>query len=358
MRILFVIRDMVSGGAGKQLAMTANALSRKGHEVFIYSYVGGENSHYIDSSVKYIAQKPVPKTKTSEYFYSIFNIRKQLKNVKPDVAISWRCNAGCFTVIAALGTKIKTIFSQRTDPYMETSAALKLSAFVAGFSDGGVFQLESVRKYFKRLYRKSIVIHNPIDVGKVCYNPIPYDERPNKIAYVGRMVLSQKRQDVMLAAFGIFLESCPDFVLHFYGDGRDIEQIKIMAKELNVSKSVIFHGAVENVPDLIRDAKILVLTSDYEGIPNVVLEAFSVGVPVVSTDSSPGGARLLIEDGKNGFLAPVGDAKTIAKKMSEVVKNDKIAERFINQGRVRIADFEPDKIFDGWNDYLLSFKRK
>ena len=132
----------------------------------------------------------------------------------------------------------------------------------------------------------------------------------------------------------------------------DFDLVKKMAVEKGVSNNVVFHGAVRNIPEVIKDAKILVLTSDYEGIPNVILEALVAGVPVVSTDCSPGGARVLIDDGENGFLAPVGDAKELASKMSDVVGDEELAEKFIANGRVKLKDFTPNVVFQQWNEYL------
>lgn len=352
MKVLFVIRDMVNGGAGKQLALTANALSQKGHEVFVYSYYGGENQHKLLPSVRFIAQNPVPKTKLKEYLLTSINIRKQIKQLHPDIAISWRCNAGCFTKIASLGLSVKTIFSERTDPYTETSIALKISAYIASFSNGGVFQTEAVRKYYRRLYSKSVVIHNPFD-GMLEKQTFPdYESRKKEIVHIARMVISHKRQDIMLQAFKIFLKNHSGYTLSFYGDGVDLNRVQSMAKEMGIENSVIFHGDVIGAAKKIGTAKLLVLTSDYEGIPNVIMEAFAMGVPVVSTDCSPGGARILIEDSVNGYIAPVGDSTTIARKMSQIVDCKKIAEDFITNSCKKLKLFDPDMIFQKWNTYI------
>lgn len=352
MRILFVIRDMITGGAGKQLALTANALAARGHEVSVYTYYGGPLQHRLDENVEYIAQTPVPANKIAEYILSPIHIRKKIKEIKPDIAISWRCNAGCFTVLASLGLKVKTVFSERTDPYTETSFFLKISSFICGFSDGGVFQLERVRQYYKRLYDKSVVIHNPIDEKIKVQNPICFSERKKMIVHVGRMMLPHKRQDVMLDAFDIFCQKFPEYTLHFFGEGRDFEEVKRMSAEKKLTERVVFHGAVSNIPEIIKEAKILVLTSDYEGIPNVILEAFAAGVPVVSTDCSPGGAKLLLGNNENGLLVPVGNAKKIAEKMQYIVENDAEAQSFISKAQTKLKEFEPEKIFAKWNAYL------
>ena len=352
MKILFVIRDMVVGGAGRQLALTANALSDKGFCVEIFAYCGGPLEHRLNCGVHFISQNPVPRGKITEYFLAPFNIRKRIKLSKPDIVISWRNNAGCFSVLASIGLKVKTIYSERTDPYSETSVALKISSWICGFSDGGIFQLERVRRYYKRLYDKSVVICNPVDSDMLKQNFIPYSEHRKNIVHVGRMVLSQKRQDVMIDAFKLFLEKFPNYELHFYGDGCDFEFVKQLAKDREIFDSVVFHGSVNDVTREIKDAKMLVLTSDYEGIPNVVLEAFSVGVPVVSTDCSPGGAKLLIGDDECGLLASVGNAYDVANKMMCVVENAENTELLISRGFSKLKDFSPEVIFSRLQKYL------
>lgn len=344
---------MVIGGAGKQLALTANALSQKGHKVFIYSYFGGENKHLLESNVTYIAQEPIPNSKLKEYLFAIPHIRKQMKAIKPDIAISWRCNAGCFTVLAALGLPLKTIFSERSDPYTETSLALKISAFFCNFSNAGVFQTEAVQNYYRRLTKRSTVIHNPFDPKIGNHEIVPIQNRKKEIVHIARMMIVQKRQDVMLMAFKIFSQKHPDYILSFYGDGLDFDQVRNHAKALQIEEKVIFHGDVVGAANKIGNAQMLVLTSDYEGIPNVVMEAFAMGVPVVSTDCSPGGARVLINDGENGFIVPRGDSEAIAKKMDVIAEDEEIFKRFILNSKEKLLKFKPNTIFDKWNNYLL-----
>lgn len=352
MKILFVIRDMFVGGAGKQLALTANALADYGYNVFIYSYYGLELNQTLNDSVKFITPKSLQKNKFAEYIGAILNIRKQIKKIKPDILISWRSNAGCFSKLASLGLNVKTVFSERTDPYTETSFILKISAFICNFSDGGVFQTEAARQYYKRLLSRSVVIPNPINLDTNNLILAPFKKRKNEIVHIARMRISQKRQDVMLEAFKFFLEHHPDYILSFYGDGVDFINVQNMAQDLGIAKSVKFHGVVSNAIEKISGAKLLVLTSDYEGIPNVILEAFAASVPVVSTDCSPGGARVLIDEGDNGFIASVGNAKIIAEKMAMVVDDVNLAEKFITNGKIKLKEFAPKVIFEKWNEYL------
>lgn len=358
MKILFVVRTLGEGGASKQLAMTANALASFGHDVSIFSYYSNAPFQKLNETIKYIPQKKLSSSKLSEYLFSAFRVRRVIKEEHPDVVVGWRCNAGCFSVLAAIGLKCKVVFSERTDPYMEKSLALKISAWICGFSDGGVFQLEAVRKYYKSLYSKSVVIPNPIDYKfDRDDRKIDYEKRPLKIAFVGRMFMPQKRQDVALSAFEIFLKDFPDFELHFYGDGQDLSKVKAIVSEKKLEKKVFLHGIIKNITDEIRNARMLLLTSDYEGIPNVILEAFAAGVPVVSTDCSPGGAKFLIGDDENGLLAPVRSPVAIAEKMKEVASDEDAAKKMIVNGRKKLSSFAPHEIFRKWEDFLLDTVR-
>lgn len=356
MRILFIVRSIGYGGASKQLALTANAMSRYGHDVAIYSYNWSELQQTLDDSVQYIPEQNIVNNSKMEYIVTPFKIRKVVKQYKPDVVVSWRANAGCMAVLACLGLGVKTVFSERTDPYMETNWMLKIATKIADLSDGGVFQTQRAMEFYKRLAQKSIVIPNPINPDLKTTKLIPLEERNKDVAYVGRFFIQQKRQDIMLRAWAIIHKALPDYKLSFYGDGDGFETIKAEASKMGLSDSVIFHGSVKGVVDYVKKSRILVMSSDYEGIPNTIIEAFTAGTPVVTTDCSPGGARVLIDDSVNGFIVPIRDYEAIAQKTIEVINNDALSESFITKGRAKLSEFAPDRIFEKWNEYLTQIK--
>lgn len=351
MRILFIVRSLGCGGASKQLSLTAEALANRGHEVYVYTY----NSDYTElsfSKVIFIPEKNITKSSLKEYIYSPIRVRQQVKKLHPDIVISWRANAGCFCTLACIGLRVKHVFSERTDPYMETSFALKIATKICDQADYGVFQTEGAQHYYKRLSQgRSIVIPNPIFLNQKI-NLIPYNERRNEIAFVGRCFLKQKRQDILLKAFNIVIKKHPEMQLIIYGGDFDIEKIKKMAIDMGLQEHVTFAGSVNDILNKTKYARILALSSDYEGIPNVLLEAMSVGVPVVSTDTSPGGVRVIINNGVNGYIVPRGDYKELAEKIIKVLNEPSVAEKFIQNGFINIQRFNPDVIFEQWNQYI------
>ena len=108
--------------------------------------------------------------------------------------------------------------------------------------------------------------------------------------------------------------------------------------------------------DTARDGMFLI-TSDFEGISNSLLEAMAVGLPCVSTDHTPGGARLLITDHENGLLAPVADSEKLAQAMCEFAENPELAERCGEKAKDVVNRFAPEKIIDQWEQYCLEMKR-
>lgn len=351
MRILFIVRSLGYGGASKQLVLTAEALAERGHEVYVYSY-NADHSDLQFSKVVFIPERNMEKSSLKEYISSPIRIRKQIKRLNPDIVISWRANAGCFCTLACLGLKVKHVFSERTDPYMETNLLLKVATKICDYADNGVFQTEGAKRYYKRLDKsRSTVIPNPIIFNHEV-KLVPYNERRNEIAFVGRCFLKQKRQDIMLKAFKIVLETHPEMHLKFYGGDFDIEKIKCMVSDMELQEHVTFAGPVNDVLNKIKYARVLALSSDYEGIPNVLLEAMSVGVPVVSTDTSPGGVRVVVNDGENGYIVPRGDYKKLAEKILMVLNKKDIAEKFVQNGFANIKRFNPELIFEQWNRYL------
>ena len=138
MNILFVVRGLgAHDGASKQMVLTANQLSSKGYNVFVHTLVIDERHKLLKSDIKYIPPKLKLKLRQLQWFTFPFVIRKIAKDNNIDVIISWRTNAGSYSTLATLGTNIKTIFCERSDPYMEPSNIHAITTYLASLSTGG-----------------------------------------------------------------------------------------------------------------------------------------------------------------------------------------------------------------------------
>ena len=111
-------------------------------------------------------------------------------------------------------------------------------------------------------------------------------------------------------------------------------------------------GAKEEIQEYIKDASLFVLSSDYEGIPNALIEAMAIGLPCVSTDCSPGGARELIVNGKDGFIVPCGDAQKLADAIRKMINDKSLARECGTNARQICQRTAVWKISEEWMTYI------
>lgn len=183
---------------------------------------------------------------------------------------------------------------------------------------------------------KVIVIGNPLVNGRIkSLSLIPVDDsqilnltRPIIIS-VGRLVY-QKNFDQLIRSFAILKKSVSDANLLLLGEGILKDQLVELTKELNVSDCVHFLGFVENPYKYLRFSDVFVLSSLFEGFGNVLVEALSLGLPIVSTDCS-GGPHEILDNGKYGMLVPVNDEIAMAEAIIETLKSKVDSELLIRR---------------------------
>ena len=229
-----------------------------------------------------------------------------------------------YTSVALRDTKIPVIISERNDPIKDCPSRIKrlLRSISYQLADGFVFQTEDAKRHFnKKIQSKAVVIPNPVK------RDLPYaDTKKAKIVAAARLT-EQKNYPMLLKSFKLFLRDYPEYTLHIYGDGKKKAELVAMCGELKIQNRVIFEGNVPDLHERITDAKMFVLSSNYEGISNSLLEAMAMGLPCVSTDCPCGGSRMLIEDGVSGLLTPVGDDVAFCEAMKKIVDSQELAYR-------------------------------
>lgn len=350
-KILFVISVINYGGAGKMLSFLANNLSSLGYNISIHTYASDRHYYRLNKKIKYIPAIKRSQNKLTKIIYSIHNIKKAIKEHKPDLIVSFLNNANFFSILCTSFRDIPVIICERSDPYYEKSIALSFIRSLYRFADGAVFQTDGAKKYYSNIVqKKSRVIPNPVTIKWEARFPI--DKRCNEIAFVARFNIKQKRQDLMVKAFCKIIEHHKEIKLVFYGDGPDMHLVKEMVRENGLLNKVVFAGRVSDVQQKLKESKLFVLTSDYEGIPNALIEAMAVGLPVVSTDYSPGGAKLLIDNMRNGLIVNRGDVENIANAILFLLDNPETAEQYGKEAQSIIDTFNPNKVIDMWDEFI------
>ena len=121
---------------------------------------------------------------------------------------------------------------------------------------------------------------------------------------------------------------------------------------LEIQNKVFLMGATSDVGKALQTADLFVLSSDYEGMPNALMEAMAVGVPCLSTDCPCGGPRELIKNEKEGILVPVGNVNVMENAISSILNNrDKLDEMGLN-AKCRADFFKPNVILKEWKEYI------
>lgn len=363
MKTLFITNSLGFGGAEKMVTFIASSLCARSHQVGIVNLNSVPNyvnvhKRAVDGDVSiYELQQGADKSAWEKICF----VREIARREKTDIIIGFTEIPNAIARIVGFMLGIPSIMSERGDPERTgVGKGLKnrIVLELINRSKGGVFQTEGARDFYGRgLQKRGVVIPNPIFInGEI--SQVKYSEREKTVVSVGRLDNEQKRYDVMLDAFKIFSDKHPDYILKLYGKGSDEEAIRNWAVERNLENKVKFMGlTTQPMKDIANDGMFLI-TSDFEGISNSLLEAMAVGLPCVSTDHTPGGARLLIQNGENGLLAPIGDAKGLADAMCRFADDAQFAEKCGENAKDVINRFAPDHIIDVWEEYIKKLIKK
>ena len=176
-------------------------------------------------------------------------------------------------------------------------------------------------------------------------------ERRKEIVAVGRLGI-EKNHRLLLEAYADFVQTVPNYTLKIYGKGPLKQDLQTYAEELGISKTVFFADFAPDVLERIKDSYMYVLSSDYEGISNSLLEAMAMGLPVISTDCPIGGSKMLIKDHQNGILVPIGNRKALADAMIELAQNEKMAEQFSLEAAKIKEQYSVESIVKMWKNVI------
>lgn len=369
MRIVFMNTVFNLSGAPKMMAFVANSMARAGHEVHLLSFFSEVCEQPLEAGVQFhsLAAGRSGSRLVRNTLGMLGTLRRldaAIRQIKPDAAVTFLDSVGYVYLLAnRVLRRCPMVASERTDPYAQRGLTAKIRTFLLGFAHGVVFQTEGAKAFYRdnrRISRMGTVIPNPVILPEEKRAKLPglrmkAAQRDKRIVTVGRLEMHQKRQDVLLEAFRIVHGKHPGATLHLYGQGPSRERLQQLVQDMGLTDCVVLEGETAQVLEDIHAARMFVLSSDYEGIPNALIEAMTVGLPCVSTDCSPGGAALLIADGENGFLVPRGDAEAMAERMNRLLEDDALCDRFSQQAVRLEEDFAQQRIARLWVTYLEGF---
>ena len=257
-------------------------------------------------------------------------------------------------ILANLFSKTRVIVSVVAEPTEEYPNALMrfLAKTLFYLADGIVMQTKDAVAFFQpSLQKKCVILKN--SVNPAFLRPRYEGKRGQDIVAVGRMD-ANKNQAMAIRAFAKIAGEFPESRLILYGDGPLKEQLKALADGLGVGDRVLLPGTVNDVADRIEKARIFLLTSFTEGMPNTLLEAMSLGLACISTDCPCGGPKDVIQDGVNGCLVGVDDPEGLSFRLRELLSDPKKAERMGREAARLQESYRPERVNREWEDYFAS----
>lgn len=346
-KILFFIGTLDDGGAQRVVSILSNKLVEEKYEVEILKYYKGNNIYPLLDDVKVNSVEEY--TNSKNIIKNLLFIRKYFRN-NYDVVISFLAPFNMLAIFANLFNKVPMIVADRNDPNKIPSNVVvrKLRDLLYRFADGVVLQTNHNKEYFNYIKDKCTVIPNPIDFKENAGIALK-TRKKNKIVTVGRL-MPQKNQLMLIDSFNEFLKKHSEYQLVIYGEGPYRETLENRIKELNIENNVLLFGSTNNVFDEIKDAKIFVMTSNYEGMPNALIEAMCLGLPVISTKVS--GADDLIINGENGYLIDLNDKEKLVEKMNYIIENNEITKSFGEEAVKLNDELNLNSVFNKWIDFI------
>lgn len=352
MHIMIVTASLESGGAERVIAQLINGWSNSKIKCSLILLKKTERFYTIYEGVKLYEIGQLDSIAYIDKIKKYKKVREIVKNSKPDIVLSLPEEIGIYVIGALLGVKVPVVVSERNNPWVMPyrKPTRLLRRIMYPLADGYIFQTEQASRFFsKRIQKKGIVLPNPLEIDRL---PEPYSGKRKKlIVGVGRLE-RQKNFKLLIDAFSLFYNSHNEYKLVIFGEGSLRSELEKYAEEKLIAESWSLPGKYQDILERINDAACFVLSSDYEGVPNALIEAMAIGVPCVSTNCKPGGAATIITNGFNGFLVPIGDSKTMSEKISKIVDSKEISEMFSKEATKIRDKLECNRVCCMWEKYL------
>lgn len=346
MKVVFVIGGIVGGGIERRTVNLVNELSNRNElEVCLLTAKEEENEYKLLSKVKRYKYLKL------NLLNDVFILNKFVESKEIDVVIGMGIYPNFVVSLNRFINNVKTILVEANDPKHDrlSTKSRVLRKLIYWRADGYIFQTKEEKMFFsKYIQSKSVIIHNPV----IADLPYRSEVRMNEVVAFGRLE-PQKNYIMMIKAFSIVHNKHPEYKLKIYGKGSQYEALIHLINQMHLKETVEINGFCLDVHEKVKNSDIFAMSSDFEGMPNSLLEAMSMGFPVICTACGGGGTKELIIDSYNGVLTPVGDEKAFAKKIIWMIENFEVKEQMAKNAIEIRESHSLSKIADKWVLFII-----
>ena len=342
-KIMLIVPSLVRGGAERVVSISSKELS-KCFEVYVVIYHGPVEYEIEGKLINLETPTGSFLRKIKNTFYRVVKLKRLIKKISPDYIVSFMGN------LQPILTFEPVIVSIHNNP--------DIFPLYRKFLLKTIYKLPNVKKIVtcsseieKKLnnnynLKNTKTIYNPIDlklINRKLFVPKPF--KFNYILTVGRLN-RQKSFDILIKSFAKSnLKNMVKLVI--LGEGKERKNLEKLIAELKLKNMVLLSGNVDNPFVYMKYANFFVLSSRYEGLPMVLLEALACGTPVITTDCETGPTDI-VENEENGLLVPVGDENALKVAMEKLFYDTGLYKRLKMNTQRSIKRFSIKNIVKDW----------
>ncbi len=361
MKIAFHLNCLEQGGAERVVTNLADRFVRAGYEVDIATEWIGEDEFAVNEKVRRLVVGLTPedekRSRAAKFFARIRHLEEYMRTERPDVLIAFGQRANYRALMATKRGGVPVVYCVRTNPeghYDRFSDKVQIPLLFPRAA-GAVFQTAQQRDFFApHNPANATVILNPVNPK---YVGVPAPQSREKSVVQSARLVDFKNQPLLVRAFCRVHEKHPDYVLKIYGgDSHDGTRqiLEALIKERGAEDFVFLMGGCDNLEEVLPKGSVFAFSSDWEGLPNALIEAMALGMPIVATDCPCGGPAELIRHEENGLLVPIMNEDALAEGMCRLIEDREFAERLGENARRIIERVGEDVVFAQWEAYLRS----
>lgn len=324
-KVLIAISSLSGGGAERVVSVWAGQLADKGHNVSLFVLSRQKDEYPISNKVRiYSCGETTNEYLAKPYSRRYKEIRNIIREISPDYMVSFLFNTQFWMFIASIGLGIRRIETIRINPWILTKYYSRVKRLLLQIFYTSaykiVLQASDQKLWFsKRNQKKCVLIPNPIsDIYNNSYREEISTQVVNFIA-AGR-IDPQKNYPMMIDAFAKAVKQYPNIRLQIFGKG-DTDYTQMLQNKINsleMQNNIFLMGRSVTIHEEYKKNDVFLMSSDYEGLPNALMEAMASRLICISTDCKTG-PRDLINEGVSGYMVPVGDSKALTEVIINVI---------------------------------------
>lgn len=348
-KVLLIISSLKKGGSERVLTILANEFVERGYQVTIVIFTSNEIAYPLHSAVKVVSLYRPHRSlsllsRIGQLFRILTGIRKCSTSEKYNAIISFGQNTNIKVVLANLFLRNKIIVSDRNNPkYSTTRFRMFFRDIFYRLASCIVVQTKQIREEQYSHFKNVKVIYNPVTSHR-----IRSDVESKTLVTVGRLQPGKNHQFLILQLKDVLPD---DWTFYIIGDGPKRESLQGLIDESGLNAKIKLLGKIDDVYEQIAAASLFVYASESEGYPNALIEAMSVGLPVVAANCKYGPAEI-IEENVSGFLYDLNKPELFRQKVSMLIHNPSLRKR-LSEAAVKIKErTNKDVIVGQWIDII------